>query len=163
MLRDLQGRRKDGSLFPVEVSLSSMTLDGEEFVVGSVSDITVRKANENALRESETRLRLAMDAASAGTWAWDLSSNQNVWSDDLRKLYGLDKNGSEPSFDLWKSSIALENLESTLRALQKGVDQHTEFELTWRVRQTPKDNPRWLLARGRPVFDAVGNATKYIS
>ena len=46
--RDLFARKKDGSVFPVEVSLSNYTADGEIFVISFVIDITVRKNSETA-------------------------------------------------------------------------------------------------------------------
>jgi PAS domain S-box-containing protein len=44
--RDLQAQRKDGSNFPVEVSLSNYLINNETFVIGFVIDITVRKKGE---------------------------------------------------------------------------------------------------------------------
>ncbi|MBV6403785.1 MAG: Sensor protein FixL [Flavobacteriales bacterium] len=43
---DLQGQRKDGSTFPVEVSLNHFTLNGEMYVMGLLTDITKRHAAE---------------------------------------------------------------------------------------------------------------------
>src|SRR5436190_5059118 len=44
--RDLFARKKNGSVFPVEVSLSNYTIEGSMYVIAFVIDITVRKNNE---------------------------------------------------------------------------------------------------------------------
>ena len=44
--RDLFAQKKDGSVFPVEVSLSNYTINDELFVIAFVIDITVRKEHE---------------------------------------------------------------------------------------------------------------------
>ncbi|MDO8925505.1 MAG: PAS domain S-box protein [Sideroxyarcus sp.] len=50
-------RRKDGSTFPIEVRLVSLTLDNEKLIMALASDITERRRFETALQESEARYR----------------------------------------------------------------------------------------------------------
>src|SRR5262245_22817413 len=53
-------RRKDGSLFPVEVSIKRIEIDGGCYDVCGVRDITERRRVQQALVESEERLRVAI-------------------------------------------------------------------------------------------------------
>ena len=53
---DLSGKRKDGSVFPVEVSLNHLTLDNERYVMGLVTDITMRRMAEQNLQRSKQEL-----------------------------------------------------------------------------------------------------------
>jgi PAS domain S-box-containing protein len=53
---DLAGKRKDGSVFPVEVSLNHLVLEGERYVMGLVTDITMRRKVEEDLQRSRQEL-----------------------------------------------------------------------------------------------------------
>ena len=57
--------------------------------VGVFTDITDLKSTEAALRESEERLKFALEAASAGTWEMDLETGRPSTSDQARALKGL--------------------------------------------------------------------------
>jgi PAS domain S-box-containing protein len=62
--REAHGLRKDGSLFPIELSVNEMTLDGEKHFTGVVHDISSRKKSEQALIAARDEANRANQAKS---------------------------------------------------------------------------------------------------
>ncbi len=58
---DLWGKRKDGTVLPVEVSLNHFEVDGSRYVMGLVTDITLRRAAEDELKRTNQELEDRVD------------------------------------------------------------------------------------------------------
>jgi len=56
-------RRKDGTIFPVEITANRLELDGRQIVLATIRDITERKRAEQALRDSEEQYRAIFNAS----------------------------------------------------------------------------------------------------
>jgi PAS domain S-box-containing protein len=160
--RTLYGCSKDGSELPVEVSLSHLALDGADHVLVTVSDITERSLSEALLRAGERRLRLALDAARAGTWEWFVDSDNHFWSDELWSLYGLSEDDASASTETWWQTIHPDDLGRVQAAVKDARDLGLPFETEWRVPQPAGAPPRWLLCRGQPVVDKREQVISYI-
>ena len=116
--------RKDGTRFTGELT-GQLLPDGR--LQGILRDITERKSAEDALSLSEQRLRLAQEAARAGSWEWDLSTNENIWSDETFIVYGLEPGSIEPSFETWLSTIHPEDREKVARECRRPHQRDWNF------------------------------------
>ena len=64
--RELEGRRKDGSTFPLEFSISEMNIAGHRTFIGAMRDITARRRSEETSRQQEEHYRALFDNAGIG-------------------------------------------------------------------------------------------------
>ena len=124
-------------------------------------DVTEKKAAELAVRENERRLRLALDAAKAGMWEWNLRTGENIWSDEVFRLYGLAPGEQAPSFDTWVNSIHPDDRERAVNAAQLAGQTGRELNIEWRVRDAG-ESERWLMSRGQPIFGAHGEPERFL-
>jgi two-component system, chemotaxis family, CheB/CheR fusion protein len=160
--RQLHGCRKDGSELAIEISLSSLNMDGVDHVLATVSDVTERSLADELLRASERRLRMAFEAARAGSWEWFLDSSNNYWSDELWDLYGIPPHSCTPSYEAWRETIHPDDRERIESVVASARATGEQFEADWRVNLPAKLPPRWLVCRGQPVRDADGKVGRYI-
>jgi PAS domain S-box-containing protein len=91
-------RRANGELFPAEVLLTPMQLDGAQVIQATVRDITERKRAEEALQVSEANLLKAQEVAHIGSWYLDLVENKLVWSAENHRIFGVPE-GTRMSYE----------------------------------------------------------------
>lgn len=127
------------------------THDGNEQAVryiGTLQDITAQHDAEQALIESEARLRLAVEAGRAAVWEIDLDRHVVTPSPELNALFGFPPDAA-PSIEEFQALYAdgeVRRLEEEGAAAQeRGESQvQTSLRIIW-----PDGSNRWLLLRAR--------------
>jgi two-component system, cell cycle sensor histidine kinase and response regulator CckA len=127
-----------------------------------IHDLTERKRSEEALRESEARLRLAQQAGGIGMWDWDIGTNTMGYSPDFLRLLGLPPDAPPPTRQDWHTRIIHPDDEARVdqevwAAVAGARPFDTEFRVTW-----PNGEVHWLAVRAQLVHDAAGAPVRMI-
>ena len=112
---------------------------------GTVIDITHLKETEDALRQSELRLRLALQAAQMGTFEADVAGTEAIIDAQEARLLGLPEETRNVSADTLRAHVPLEDLQASDVKLER-LQRHDEpYQHEFRLRM-PDGSERWLSA-----------------
>lgn len=121
---------------------------------GVVIDITERKKVEVNLRESEQRLKFALDAGRLGSYEYNLATGEMICSERCLANFGLPPNADLP-FDKFLSMIKDEDRERVKNAVEKSLAERTDYEIEYQITRADGDSA-WIFARGRGLYDEQG-------
>jgi two-component system cell cycle sensor histidine kinase/response regulator CckA len=127
---------------------------------GIAHDITRRKAQEQALAESEERLRLAQEGADMGTWDIDLVTGETTWSDGLRKVYGVDA-AYPAGFAHFEPLLHPDERERVSAGVLMAYATGAPFEFECRIVR-PDGQERWLFARSTCFRNEAGTPVRML-
>lgn len=127
-------RAKDGSLYWVNTHIIPFLDEvGKPYQYLSIrQDITKRKKAEEELRQSEIRLNEAQALAHISNWEIDLVQDIHTWSDELYRIFGLNKNEVKPSIELFLSYIHPDEAEQAKRLVTDSLKHITDSKVDFR-------------------------------
>ena len=128
---------------------------------GTVQDITERKRTEEALRESEERLRLAQEAVHVGIFEWDIQKNKNYWSPEMERIYGVSPGSFGSTYETWLERIHPDDREHLQRQARRHFQEGGTLDSHFRIVR-PSGETRWLFSRGTLFCDATGQPIRML-
>ncbi|MCY1073079.1 ATP-binding protein [Archangium lansingense] len=116
-----------------------------------------------ALRESETHLRLAVESTALGTWDFNPRTGELRWDARCKALFGVPA-AAEVDYATFLSGVVPEERARLDAAVGQvlGPGSDGEFREEFRIRGLLDGVERWISSRGRCFFDAQGRAKRFI-
>ncbi len=106
-------------------------------------------------RESENRLRLALELGRMGTWDRNLKTGEIFWSPNQFSLLGYAPGECLPSREAWEKRVHPADLTIVRQRWSAAESSRKDYEFEYRV-LLPDGGIRWLAAQGRYFYDHNG-------
>ncbi len=162
-------RRRDG-IYRWFLARVAPETDAEGRLVGwfgSATDVDdakiteqILREQEQALRESDARLRIALESARAGVFDWNVDDDRVEWTEGYYALLGLVPGSVPASHAVWRRHVHPDDLARVEAALHESVARRTDFAADYRIRGADGVE-RWVQGRAL-VLTGVGEPTRMI-
>ncbi|KQQ38877.1 diguanylate cyclase [Rhizobium sp. Leaf306] len=133
---DYREQHKDGHWVWIECRGAGVEWDASgraTRVVGTDTDVTVRKASEEAALRMARRLEMALDISGIGVFEADFTTGQSEWDERMFSIYGLDGSGTIEIGGLWESLLHPEDLPRVVQKVADHASSTDTFSDEYRV------------------------------
>ncbi len=128
--------------------------------LGAASDITERRRAEADVRESATRLRLAVEAGQIGEWELNIATNSSIRALQHDRIFGYDKPIADWGIDTFLGHVLPEDQVHTEAAFRQAAASGTGWKFQCRIRRRNDNEIRWIAAYSAPQLDEAGRVVK---
>ncbi|MGE0702000.1 MAG: PAS domain S-box protein, partial [Hyphomicrobiaceae bacterium] len=143
-----------------EVGEAEYDSDGAvAMVVGTMQDVTDLRQTEEALRRSEHGLANAQRIAQMGSWQWDIESGSLDWSEEVFRIFALDRRTVSPNYESFLSCIHPDDREMVRTAVDRALRGEADYAIDHRIVR-PDGAERVVHEQAEVIFDSEGRPVR---
>ncbi|PKO82209.1 MAG: two-component system sensor histidine kinase/response regulator [Betaproteobacteria bacterium HGW-Betaproteobacteria-13] len=159
--REATAQCKDGSVFPVQISIGAMHRAGERMFVAIITDISLQKKQRSEVLAARDQLLMAAEVAELGIWTWNVERNELQWNDRMFEFYGqpLSLRESGLNYEHWQARVHPDDVDAVTASLFAAIEGRGAFDETFRVFDGD-EHIRYLHAGAQIERDAAGHALR---
>ena len=149
--------RKDGSTFPIKLSVTAIKNNVDEITgyLGIAKDITKEKEAELNLINSNKLLDESQSIAKIGSWKFDLITNDLIWSKGHYQIFELEELPSDQLNSVFRTKIHPDDLAILDESNEIMMKTGNDFKINYRV-LFPENRIKHILEIGQPYKNDIG-------
>ncbi|MBD2757658.1 PAS domain-containing sensor histidine kinase [Spirosoma validum] len=130
---------------------------------GVLIDVTERKLAEIHSQAVENRLKLATESAKMGTWDFNPTTGELIWSDRCKELFGLPPTAFI-DYNVFLNGLHPDDREQTDQVVQRALQPESggRYDIEYRTVGSEDGQLRWVRATGQAFFNEEGVAEQFI-
>lgn len=130
-------------------------------VIGVARDVSDSRKSEDALRQSEERLNMALQATNLGMWDWNLETNEVYYSPIWMSMLGYNYGELPQVFDTWTNLQHPDDARYSHEKIMEVIkNREASFEIEFRLKHK-NGQYVWIRSMGKAVdFDEDGNTIR---
>jgi len=158
---ELHGLKKDGTEFPIELSLATWKTGGSTYYSGIIRDISERKKAESVVQEGQERLRQLTEHIRGVFWVTDPAKQEMLYiSPGYEEIWGKSCESLYASPHSWLEAI---HPEDRARVFEAATHKQTvgTYDEQYRILR-PDGVIRWICDRAFPIRDSSGIVSRIV-
>ncbi|MBG1258036.1 PAS domain S-box protein [Nostoc commune] len=152
---DIKRHFEQGTSTTLNVSTVAVTLEQLQ------QEIAERQQVEASLRESEERLRLALEVSQMGLWDWDIITNKVIWSENYELLFGVLPGSFDSPYETFQKCVYPEDRQSVMQGIAHALEQKSDYNDEFRILRSDQ-SVHWISAKGKFIYDDRAQAVRMI-
>ena len=127
------------------------------------ANLQLGQMRQQARRESEDRLLLAIESAQLGTWDFNPIAGTLTWDARCKAMFGLSPD-AEISYELFLAGLHPDDRDRMHQAVQGAIHPASDGKLDteYRTLGIVDGKERWIAAKGQAYFNSAGEAVRFI-
>ena len=157
--KNLWGLRKNGSRFPLKLSLSQATVKGEKVVIAFVIDVTESNQVHEAFMSGESRMAETQGMVRVGSWYWNVQTGERHFSDEFYRICGLTPGDERLNSKMAMQFIHPEDRDVILKEVNHTVKNRILYDYEKKIAGSDGVT-RHVVTKGRVTYDNKGEPVR---